>query len=70
VYAGLFDGGESATLALDPSRKGYVHVARGEIEVNGQRLVTGDAARFENESAVSLTNGNAAEVLVFDLAPN
>ena len=70
VYAGLFDSGESATLTLDPSRKGYVHVVQGEIEVNGKRLVTGDAAKFENESAISLTNGKRAEVLVFDLAPN
>ena len=69
VYAGLFDGGESATLTLDPSRKGYGHVARGELEVNGKRLVTGDAAKLENESAVTLSNGNQAEVLVFDLAP-
>jgi len=70
VLAGLFDGRESATFSLDPSRKGYVHVVRGEIEVNGKRLVTGDAAKFENESAISLTNGKEAEVLVFDLAPN
>jgi redox-sensitive bicupin YhaK (pirin superfamily) len=27
MYAGLFDGGETATLALDPARKAYVHVA-------------------------------------------
>src|SRR5689334_6993670 len=29
VYAGLFDGAESAQLALGRARKGYVHVARG-----------------------------------------
>jgi redox-sensitive bicupin YhaK (pirin superfamily) len=70
LYAGLFDDGESFSFALDPSRKGYVHIVRGEIEVNGKRLVTGDAAKLENETAISLTNGNRAEVLVFDLAPN
>jgi redox-sensitive bicupin YhaK (pirin superfamily) len=68
LYAGLFDSGESAELALDPRRKGYVHVVRGEIEVNGQKLVAGDAAMLENEAAVRLSNGRGAEVLVFDLA--
>ncbi len=38
VYAGLFDGAERASVALAPGRRGYVHVARGSLEVNGQRL--------------------------------
>ena len=29
LYAGLFDGDESATLALDTKRKAYVHLVRG-----------------------------------------
>src|SRR5688572_25795006 len=31
LYAGLFDGTESADLVLGAERKGYVHVARGHI---------------------------------------
>ena len=69
VYAGLFDGAERATFELDATRKGYVHVVRGEIEVNGQKLVAGDAAMLQGESRVELSGGRAAEVLVFDLAP-
>lgn len=69
LYAGLFDGAETATLALDPARKGYVHVVRGTVSVNGQRLGAGDALRFANESQVTLADGHGAEVLVFDLAP-
>ncbi|AMO24603.1 pirin family protein [Ramlibacter solisilvae] len=68
MYAGLFDGDEAFELALDPQRKGYVHVVRGELEVNDQKLVAGDAAKLENETAVRLSKGRDAEVLVFDLA--
>ncbi len=68
LYAGLFDGAESATLALDPARKSYVHLVRGELEVNGQRLNGGDAALLAGESRVELKAGKDAEVLVFDLA--
>ena len=68
VYAGLFDGGERAELALDPARKGYVHLVRGSLEVNGRRLSTGDAVLLDGESRIALANGSDAEVLVFDLA--
>jgi redox-sensitive bicupin YhaK (pirin superfamily) len=68
MYSGLFDGAESAELTLDPRRKAYVHLIRGALEVNGQRLTGGDALLLENESRITVTNGDDAEVLVFDLA--
>jgi len=67
LRAGLFDGDEEATLALDEKRKTYVHLVRGELEVNGQKLLGGDAAKLEGESQLRLAAGKDAEVLVFDL---
>jgi redox-sensitive bicupin YhaK (pirin superfamily) len=69
LYAGLFDRAESAELALPPGRLGYVHVARGALQVNGQALAAGDAALLQGEPRVELSQGRQAEVLVFDLAP-
>ena len=69
IYAGLFDGIEAATLALNPLRKTYVHLIRGQLEVNGQVLHTGDALALKSESRLQLAHGQSAEVLVFDLAP-
>ena len=66
LYAGLFDGDERAELALGPQRKGYVHVARGVITVNGHTLGAGDALKAD-EGTLVLESGRAAEVLVFDL---
>jgi quercetin 2,3-dioxygenase len=68
VYAGLFDGDEQFSLPLNVRRKAYVHLVRGELEVNGARLSSGDAAKLEGEERVQLAHGKAAEVLVFDLA--
>lgn len=68
LYAGLFDGAERATLALPAGRHGYVHVVRGAVSVNGQPLAAGDAAKLDDEPALTLTDGREAEVLVFDLA--
>ena len=68
LYAGLFDGAESAELALDPARRSYVHLVRGELSVNGQALRGGDAALIAGVSRLALGGGRDAEVLVFDLA--
>jgi len=70
VYAGLFDGDETATLTLPQGRYAYIHVARGSIEVNGQRLGEGDGARVRDERELTFSGGEDAEVLVFDLRPN
>ncbi len=67
VYAALLDGDERVTHALAAGRQAYVHVARGNVTVNGRRLGAGDAAKISGESAVAMDRGEAAEVLLFDL---
>ena len=69
LYAGLLDGDEQATLALDPQRKAYVFLVRGRLQANGQTLNAGDAALLQAESGLTLAQASDAEVLVFDLAP-
>jgi redox-sensitive bicupin YhaK (pirin superfamily) len=68
IYAGLFDGAETATLTLDAGRPVYVHLVRGELTVNGNRLAAGDAAKLQGEKTLTLADGKDAEVLVFDLS--
>ena len=68
MYAGLFDAGERATLALASGRKAYVHLVRGDLSVNGQSLHGGDALLVDGVDALTLEQGQGAEVLVFDLA--
>ena len=54
-------------MPLDLSRKAYVQVLRGQIQVNGTALGAGDAALLADETQLRLTHGQGAEVLVFDL---
>ena len=68
IRAGLFDGDESVELALSPWRRTWVQVARGAIRVNGQLLQAGDAMGLVDEPRLTLSAGQGAEVLVFDLA--
>jgi len=67
VFAGLFDGKESAELVIGPGRRAYAHVARGAITVNGVALQAGDALMLTDSGQLTLRHGRDAEVLVFDL---
>ena len=67
VHAALLDGAESAALAIAEGRRAYVHVARGEVSANGQRLAAGDALKVTGEREVRLDTGRESEVIVFDL---
>jgi len=66
VYAGLFDGAETARHDIAPGRKAYIHMARGAITVNGQRLSAGDALKTDART-LDFSAGEGAEVLLFDL---
>ena len=69
VYAGLFDGDAVQHFELPANRFAYVHVARGTIDINNQRLSAGDAVKLRNVRDMVLSNGEQAEVLLFDLHP-
>jgi len=66
LFAGLFDGDEAAEQTIAASRRGYVHVARGSVTVNGQSLRAGDALKT-GAGTLRIEGGRAAEVLLFDL---
>lgn len=67
VYLGLFDGREQSRFATSPERRIYVHVARGRIRANDLSLAAGDALKLTHTAELALTDGEDAEVLVFDL---
>ena len=68
VYAGLLEKGERVTYEPRPGRHAWVHVARGEIELNGKKLGEGDGAAVTDEKRLDLAATGSAEVLLFDLA--
>lgn len=67
LYAGLFDGDEHAEMPILAGRKLYIHVAKGQVQINGLALDAGDAIMLKQEDALKIQNGHAAEVLVFDV---
>jgi redox-sensitive bicupin YhaK (pirin superfamily) len=68
LLAGRFGAGETARYDLAKDRHAWVHVARGQIDVNGVRLGAGDAAAIDEAGPVEIAGVDNGEVLVFDLA--
>jgi len=67
VFAGIFNGPDSAALDVANGRWIYVHVARGGLTANGVALDAGDALQLTDTPTLTLVNGRDAEVIVFDL---
>lgn len=67
LYAGLFDGNESQQWAVPAGRKVYAHLAQGQLHINGEAMSAGDALMIEDEAMLQIGQGQAAELLLFDL---
>jgi hypothetical protein len=68
LYAGLLEPGQTVERPIAPGRHAWVQVARGEIELFGERLVAGDGAAVTEEAVIKITGRAPSEILVFDLA--
>ena len=68
LYKTLLNPEQEVTHRLDPNRYGWVQVARGSVEVNGQTLGQSDGAAISQESTLKIVGLEPAEVLLFDLA--
>jgi redox-sensitive bicupin YhaK (pirin superfamily) len=68
VYAAKLTGDQEVSVALTASRKGWVQMASGSMNVNGHPLSKGDGLAIEGEGLLIFRNGNDAEFLFFDLS--
>ncbi len=67
LYAALLDGKDVVEFTQRPGRRTYVHLVRGEAQVDGQALEAGDAIKIAGEKSISISNAREAELLLFDL---
>jgi redox-sensitive bicupin YhaK (pirin superfamily) len=68
LYAAKMSPGQAVTHALKPGRHAWVHVARGQVQLNEHELRSGDGAAVSEESSLTLTAQDPTELLLFDLA--
>jgi redox-sensitive bicupin YhaK (pirin superfamily) len=69
VWAGVIGAAESRDFRIRKGRHAWLHVARGSVSVDGNRLQEGDGAAVTGQDRLRMEgNGESAEVLLFDLA--
>jgi redox-sensitive bicupin YhaK (pirin superfamily) len=67
LWLAKLDAGQKVAQPLAKGRHAWVHIAEGEVKLNGKTLSGGDAAAIDNESAIELIAAKPSQVLLFDL---
>ena len=70
MYVSRLAPGQSLSAELAAGRLGYLHLVRGAVTVNGERLAGGDAAKVRDESRLAIGAEGDSELLLFDLPPS
>ena len=67
LLLGKLTAGQSVKHPLAKNRYAWVHIAEGEVSINGKKLSGGDAVGASDESALEITASKPSQVLLFDL---
>lgn len=67
LWLGKLGEGNRVTHTLAPGRHAWVHVAEGEVSLNGKKLSGGDAVAIDEAGSVELSATKPSQVLLFDL---
>ncbi|MFT4710961.1 MAG: redox-sensitive bicupin YhaK (pirin superfamily) [Bacteroidia bacterium] len=68
IFSGQIDAGETFSYQTDPTRGAWIQVAKGTIELNGERLEQGDGCEVHDEVELQFMGATDAEFLLFDLS--
>ncbi len=67
LWLAKLEAGNKVTHPLAEGRHAWVHVAEGEVTLNGTTLSGGDAAAVSDESSLEIAAAKPAQVLLFDV---
>ncbi|EUJ10887.1 Pirin-related protein [Methylophilaceae bacterium 11] len=67
LWATVLQASNALSYAIQAERCAYLHVARGQLTLNGQVLSTGDAVMLDAKQAIEIQAQQESEVLLFDL---
>jgi redox-sensitive bicupin YhaK (pirin superfamily) len=68
LFASILPASEEVEHTMDQQRYSWLQVARGAVDVNGERAGQGDGVVGMGESSLRIRAEEDAEVLLFDLA--
>jgi len=62
------DQGKELSYTFDGTRRGFLQVVRGTVELGGNALVAGDSVATEDRQSLAIRALDDAELLLFDMA--
>jgi redox-sensitive bicupin YhaK (pirin superfamily) len=68
LYVSLLGPGDQVQHNLAKGRYGWLQVAKGSVDLNGERLQRGDGAAISDQPKAEMKGREDAEILLFDLA--
>ncbi len=68
LYAALFEAGGRVQHELAEGRRAWLHLARGDVTLNGEPLQAGDGVAVAGPAGLQIAGQHGAEVLLFDMA--
>ncbi len=68
LYASILEEGEQVSHRFASTRHGWLQVAKGTIEINGEALSAGDGAAISDVADIAIKATTDTEFLLFDLA--
>jgi redox-sensitive bicupin YhaK (pirin superfamily) len=68
VYLARLRPGDHISQALQEGRGAWLHLAEGELELNGEPMKSGDGAAITGETALEIKATGKSQILLFDLA--
>lgn len=67
LYRAEMQAGQEVKFDIRPGRGVWIQLVKGELDVNGESLQTGDGLAVEEEPGLVMTTDSKAEFLLFDL---
>jgi hypothetical protein len=68
VYLSRLNPGVEVALETGEGRGVYLYVIEGDVEVLGERMTTGDAAKISEESAIPARANATSELIAVDVS--
>jgi quercetin 2,3-dioxygenase len=68
LYIGLLGATDQISYQVKPDRFAWLHVAQGEVSIDGRVLTAGDAIAYAGSSLLEISSQSSGEILLFDLA--
>ena len=67
IFASVLSPGTTLSHALDSGRQAWVHIASGEVVIDGESLSTGDGAAIAEVATIDIRAETNTELLLFDM---